>query len=81
MQPPMFLLIGRIQPPTGDILQRYRHTRTVHHTKKRTSLFICVPFPIDYADYVDYTDYADYGLVLSPLLTRLFVRIANRWQL
>src|SRR5260221_2882575 len=34
------LLIGRIQLLTGDTLQHNRQTRTLHHTKKRASLFM-----------------------------------------
>jgi hypothetical protein len=78
------LLIGRIQLLTGDTLQHNRQTRTLHYTKKRASLFMCVPLPTDnsdYADYADYSDYTDYDLVLSPLLLRHFVRIAVWRQL
>ena len=42
MQLTEFLLIGRIQPPPGDTLQRDRHTRPVHHTKSElASSFAC----------------------------------------
>src|SRR5258708_1455319 len=75
------LLIGRIQLLTGDTLQHNRQTRTLHHTKKRASLFMCVPLPTDNSDYADYSDYTDYDLVLSPLLLRHFVRIAVWRQL
>jgi hypothetical protein len=71
----LYLLIGRIQLLTGDTLQHNRQTRTLHHTKKRASLFMCVPLPTDYSDYTDY------DLVLSPLLLRHFVRIAVWRQL
>ena len=70
------LLIRRIQLLTGDTLQHNRQTRTLHHTKKRASLFMCVPLPTDDSDYADYSDYTDDDLVLSPLLLRHFVRMA-----